>query len=110
MIDIGSMEAGAGWSSFLSSAYSLTSAKVPQERRALANAIINSGSAIGMGIGLIGSSILVKSMHMPWQQVLYIVAAILVIMLVTFTLIIRAKAKNAAPAAPQKSAAAALDV
>lgn len=110
MIYVGSLMAGAGCASFFSSAYSLSSANVPQERRALANAIINSGSAIGMGIGLIGSSILVKSMHMPWQQVLYIVAAILVIMLVTFTLIIRAKAKKAAPAATQKSAAAAQDV
>lgn len=110
MIYIGSLMAGAGCASFFSSAYSLSSANVPQERRALANAIINSGSAIGMGIGLIGSSILVKSMHMPWQQVLYIVAAILVIMLVTFTLIIRAKAKNAAPAAAQKSAAATQNV
>jgi Zn-dependent membrane protease YugP len=35
-----------------------------------------------MGIGLIGSSILVKSMHMAWQNVLFIVAAILVVMLV----------------------------
>lgn len=106
MIYIGSLMAGAGCASFFSSAYSLSSANVPQERRALANAIINSGSAIGMGIGLIGSSILVKSMNMAWQHVLYIVAAILVMMLVTFTLIIRAKAKSAAPAATQKSATA----
>lgn len=104
IIYIGSLMAGAGCASFFSSAYSLSSANVPQERRALANAIINSGSAIGMGIGLIGSSILVKSMNMAWQHVLYIVAAILVIMLMTFTLVIRAKVKKTAPAAAQKSA------
>lgn len=71
---------------------------MPQERRALANAIINSGSAIGMGIGLIGSSILVKSMHMAWQNVLFIVAAILVVMLCVFTTVIRRKLKEPAVA------------
>lgn len=94
MIYAGSLMAGAGCASFFSSAYSLSSANVPQARRALANAIINSGSAIGMGIGLIGSSVLVKSMSMAWQNVLYIVAAILVIMLCVFTLVIRGKAKS----------------
>ncbi|EMS9592264.1 MFS transporter [Salmonella enterica] len=94
MIYIGSLMAGGGCASFFSSAYSLSSANVPQARRALANAIINSGSAIGMGIGLIGSSVLVKNMSMAWQNVLYIVAAILVIMLCVFTLIIRGKAKS----------------
>lgn len=47
-----------------------------------------------MGIGLIGSSVLVKNMSMAWQNVLYIVAAILVIMLCVFTLVIRGKAKS----------------
>lgn len=68
MIYAGSLMAGAGCASFFSSAYSLSSANVPQARRALANAIINSGSAIGMGIGLIGSSVLVKSMSMARQK------------------------------------------
>jgi MFS family permease len=97
MIYIGSLLAGAGCASFFSSAYSLSSANVPLERRALANAIINSGSAIGMGIGLIGSSILVKNMSMAWQHVLYIVAAVLVFMLVVFTVVIQAKVKNVLP-------------
>lgn len=94
MIYAGSLMAGAGCASFFSSAYSLSSANVPQARRALANAIINSGSAIGMGIGLIGSSVLVKSMSVAWQNVLFIVAAILVVMLCVFILVIRSKVKN----------------
>lgn len=99
MIYAGSIMAGAGCASFFSSAYSLSSENVPQERRALANAIINSGSAVGMGIGLIGSSLMVKDMHMAWQTVLTIVAAILVLMLITFTLIVRSKStKDAASA------------
>lgn len=102
MIYAGSLMAGAGCASFFSSAYSLSSANVPQARRALANAIINSGSAIGMGIGLIGSSVLVKSMSMAWQNVLFLVAAILVVMLCVFTLVIRGKVKNEVPAADQK--------
>ena len=110
LIYIGSLLAGAGCASFFSSAYSLSSANVPQERRALANAIINSGSAIGMGIGLIGSSILVKSMHMAWQNVLFIVAAILVVMLCVFTLVIRRKLKEPAVAENKPGAAAAAPV
>ncbi len=106
LIYIGSLLAGAGCASFFSSAYSLSSANVPQERRALANAIINSGSAVGMGIGLIGSSILVKSMHMAWQNVLLIVATILVVMLCVFTLVIRRKLKEPAAAKNQNSASA----
>lgn len=94
MIYGGSMLAGAGCASFFSSAYSLSSANVPKERKALANAIINSGSAIGMGIGLIGSSVLVKSMGVAWQNVLFIVAAILTTMLCVFTLVIRSKSKT----------------
>lgn len=93
MIYAGSLMAGAGCASFFSSAYSLSSANVPQARRALANAIINSGSAIGMGIGLIGSSVLVKNMSMARQNVLFLVAAVLVVMLCVFTLVIRGKAK-----------------
>lgn len=110
LIYIGSLLAGAGCASFFSSAYSLSSANVPQERRALANAIINSGSAIGMGIGLIGSSILVKSMHMAWQNVLFIVAAILLVMLCVFTLVIRRKLKEPATAENKTSAAASAPV
>ena len=110
LIYIGSLLAGAGCASFFSSAYSLSSANVPQERRALANAIINSGSAIGMGIVLIGSSILVKSMHMAWQNVLFIVAAILVVMLCVFTLVIRRKLKEPAVAENKPGAAAAAPV
>lgn len=98
LIYIGSMLAGAGCASFFCSAYSLSSANVPQERRALANAIINSGAAIGMGIGLIGSSYLVKSLHMPWHNLLYIVAAILVVMLCVFTLVIRRKVNTSVAA------------
>lgn len=94
MVYAGSLLAGAGCASFFSSAYSLSSANVPKERKALANAIINSGTAIGMGIGLIGSSVLVKSMGVAWQNVLFFVAAILAVMLCVFTLVIRSKSKS----------------
>jgi MFS family permease len=67
MIYAGSLMAGAGCASFFSSAYSL--GKCPTGSSALANAIINSGSAIGMGIGLIGSSVLVKSMSLAKRVV-----------------------------------------
>ena len=82
-----------GWSgpikSFFSSAYSTFFGKMSlQARRALANAIINSGSAIGMGIGLIGSSVLVKSMSMGSANVLFLCCRWLVCDAVRFTLVI----------------------
>ena len=89
LIYVGSLLAGAGCASFFCSAYSLSSQNVPETSRAMANAIINSGSAIGMGIGLIGSTVLVKNMNMNWQHVMFMIVAILVVMVAVFLLAIR---------------------
>ncbi|WP_053955184.1 MFS transporter [Inediibacterium massiliense] len=89
MIYVGSLMAGIGCGSYYGAAYSLSSENIPQERRALSNAIINSGSAIGMGIGLMGSSYLVKNIRLPWNYMLYIVAALIICMIVAFSIVIR---------------------
>ncbi len=65
MVYAGSLMAGIGCGSYYGSAYSLSSESIPQERRGLSTAIINSGSAVGMGIGLILSSLLVKQLGLP---------------------------------------------
>ncbi|MDU4311591.1 MAG: MFS transporter [Klebsiella michiganensis] len=52
----------------------------------------------------------IKSMHMAWQNVLFIVAAILVVMLCVFTLVIRRKLKEPAAAVNKNSATASAPV
>lgn len=89
MVYAGSLLAGMGCGSYYGSAYSLSSENIPLERRGLATAIINSGSALGMAIGLIASSLLVKSMGMDWQLTIFMITALLVIMTLVFAVVIK---------------------
>lgn len=89
MVYAGSLLAGMGCGSYYGSAYSLSSENIPLERRGLATAIINSGSALGMAIGLIASSLLVKSMGMDWQLTIFMITALLVIMTLVFAIVIK---------------------
>ncbi|MBL5824905.1 MFS transporter [Serratia fonticola] len=106
MIYAGSLLAGMGCGSYYGSAYSLSSENIPLERRGLATAIINSGSALGMAIGLIASSLLVKSMGMDWQIMLFIITGLLVVMTVVFFLVIKGGSYTASLAASPAASAA----
>ena len=97
MIYAGSLLAGIGCGSYYGSAYSLSSESIPQERRGLATAIINSGSALGMAIGLIASSLLVKSLEMDWQIMMFIITAMLVIMTGVFFVVIKGNRSTTVP-------------
>lgn len=99
MIYAGSLLAGMGCGSYYGSAYSLSSENIPLERRGLATAIINSGSALGMAIGLIASSLLVKSMGMDWQIMLFIITGLLVVMTLVFFMVIKGGSYTASLAA-----------
>lgn len=89
MIYIASVLAGIGCGSYYGSAYSLSSGSIPEEKRGLSTAIINSGSAVGMGLGLIGSSLIVKQIGMPWQTMMYICIVAIIAMLVIFMVVIK---------------------
>lgn len=106
MVYAGSLLAGMGCGSYYGSAYSLSSENIPLERRGLATAIINSGSALGMAIGLIASSLLVKSMGMDWQIMLFIITGLLVAMTVVFFLVIKGGSYTASLATSPAAAAA----
>jgi len=106
MIYAGSLLAGMGCGSYYGSAYSLSSENIPLERRGLATAIINSGSALGMAIGLIASSLLVKSMGIDWQIMLFIITGLLVVMTVVFFLVIKGGSYTASLAASPAASAA----
>ncbi|WP_431223403.1 MFS transporter [Serratia sp. L9] len=108
MIYAGSLLAGMGCGSYYGSAYSLSSENIPLERRGLATAIINSGSALGMAIGLIASSLLVKSMGMDWQIMLFIITGLLVLMTLVFFLVIKGGSYTASLAASPAAKTAAV--
>ena len=88
-IYLGSLLAGLGCGSFYGSAYSLTSQNIPQAKKSFAPAIVNSGSAVGSGLGMILSSYLVAQKGLPWQVMMYISAFMIICMLVAFQVIIR---------------------
>jgi len=91
MVYAGSLLAGLGSGAYYGGAYSLSAKNIPTKNRTFANAIINSGSALGMAIGLIGSSALIKSMGMPWYIALYISAGIIAAVALLFFFFIRNK-------------------
>lgn len=88
-IYIGSLLAGLGCGSYYGSAWSLSAENIPSKHRGFASAIINTGSALGMGISLLATSFLVKSLGMPWQYMLYIIAALLICLVIAFAVIIK---------------------
>lgn len=72
----GSVLAGVGTGTYYSGAFSLSGQHLPAQNRFLATAVINNGCAVGMVIGLVGSSVLVKQAGLPWQWVVYGAAAL----------------------------------
>ena len=86
---LGSLIAGLATGSYYGAAYSLSAKHVPKDKKTFANAVINSGSAVGMVIGLIGSSVLVGGLNVDWNWMLYGTA--LIILGVTFIFYINIK-------------------
>ena len=100
MVYAGSLLAGMGCGSYYGSAYPVVG-EYPLERRGLATAVINSGSALGMAIGLIASSLLVKSFNMNWQIMLFIITGLLVVMTLVFAVVIKGSQPQAPAAVSQ---------
>ncbi len=106
MLYAGSVLAGLGCGTFYGCAYSLTAENVPLERKSLATAIVNSGSSIGSGLGIVLSSALVRSGSLPWQTMVVVAFFLILLMIFVFSRVIR-PAVHAAEAseAPSPSAA-----
>lgn len=68
---------------FFACSYSLSIKNIPLNKRTFSNAVINSGTAIGMGIGMIGSTFL-SILGFKWRTLLFITSAIIVIVLLIF--------------------------
>lgn len=108
MIYAGSLLAGLGCGSYYGSAWSLSAENIPSENRGFASAIINTGSALGMGISLLATSFFVKSLGMPWQYMLYIIAALLVCLVIAFAVVIKEEPKHRAKKEAAKTEAKAV--
>ena len=104
---IGSILAGVGCGTYYGAAFSLTTEHVPLNKKSLATAIVNSGTAVGSGLGLISSSFFVGEGILPWQSLLYITAILVLIMIVIFQKFIReelpASKKENAPVKKSRS-------
>lgn len=81
---IASFFSGIGCGTFFSIAYTITNVYVPSQRKSLATALVNSGTAIGSGIGLASASGLVSTGMLPWQALAGCAALFAVLMAVIF--------------------------
>jgi MFS family permease len=107
-IYLGAVMAGVGCGTYYGSAYSLTSQHVPPEKKGLQTAIVNSGSALGMIIGMTGSSYLVKTLGLPWQTMVIISGCLLVFLVLwfVFAIVEPSKVAKAPEVSVEKKAAA----
>ena len=88
-IYIGSVLAGIGCGTYYGAAFSLTAAHVPPEKKGISTAIVNSGSALGMILGMNGSSFIVKTLNLPWQTMVTISASLIVLLVIWFSIAIK---------------------
>lgn len=89
MIYVGSVLAGVGCGTYYGAAFSLTAQHVPAEKKGISTAIVNSGSALGMIIGMTGSSYVVKTLNLPWQTMVMISATLIVLLVIWFAIAIK---------------------
>ena len=102
MIYVGAVAAGVGCGTYYGAAFSLTTQHVPPEKKGLSTAIVNSGSALGMIIGMNASSVLVKSLHLPWQTMVFISAGLIIFLVLWFVFALRPTDRSSQPAAQNK--------
>ncbi|MDN9011696.1 MFS transporter [Brevibacillus laterosporus] len=100
---VGSFLAGLGQGTYYGPAYSISSSAIPNEKRGFSTAIINSGSALGMALGYIGSSYMVKGLGWDWRPLIYVTGALIVIIVIAFAKVIKEKpAENAVEGTKEK--------
>lgn len=101
VIYIASALAGLSGAFFYGAAFSLSGQEIPANKRNVATAIINSGSSVGMVIGLSGSSWLVLSQSLDWQVMLKGVALIMLLTFALYYFLIRRDSARPASAATE---------
>lgn len=89
MMYFGNVLAGVGSGTFYGVAFSLTNEYVPSKYRSVATAVVNCGTAIGSGIGMIASSYFVSQLGLPWQYMEWASLITILLMTVGFIFFIR---------------------
>lgn len=95
MLYAGSVVSGAGCGTFYGIAYSITNTYVPGDKKSLATAIVNSGTAVGSGLGLVSASCLVSTGVMPWQALAGSTAVLAALMAFVFSRTLPARTPKA---------------
>jgi MFS family permease len=81
---LGNALAGVGSGTFYGIAYTITNTRVPARSKSLATAIVNSGTAVGSGLGIASANSLVATGLMPWQMLAGITGALALVMVAVF--------------------------
>lgn len=84
MLYLGNVLAGVGSGTFYGIAYTITNTRVPARRKSLATAIVNSGTAVGSGLGIASASSLVSTGLINWQMLAGITGALALAMVAVF--------------------------
>ncbi|QWT17967.1 MFS transporter [Collinsella sp. zg1085] len=88
-IYLGSVLAGVGCGVYYGAAFSLTAQHVPTDKKGVGTAIVNSGSALGMILGMTGSSYIVKQLNLPWQTMVFISAGLILFMVLWYVIMLK---------------------
>lgn len=84
MLYLGNVLAGVGSGTFYGIAYTITNTRIPARRKSLATAIVNSGTAVGSGLGIASASSLVSTGLISWQMLAGITGALALAMVAVF--------------------------
>lgn len=97
---------GIGQGTYYGPQYALSSAAIPLKHRGFGSAIINSGMAFGISLGLIGASFIINDMGLNWRYSFYAFAVPTIIIGILFKVFIKEppKADDAPVAAADGSA------
>ncbi|MBK5142683.1 MFS transporter [Budviciaceae bacterium BWR-B9] len=95
---------GAGEGTYYGPQYGLSSEQIPKKYRSLGSAIINSGMAFGIALGLMSSSWLVYDQGYSWRMPFYVMAipSILTGLAIWFFIKEKKKAQTSADGVPVK--------
>ncbi|MCG7335629.1 MFS transporter [Sporosarcina sp. ACRSM] len=83
--------AGLSSATYYGPQFALSSEAIPEKRRTIGSAIINSGSGIGIALGFVLSSTLVLDKGMSWSVPFYIFGALTVLVGILISILVKEK-------------------
>lgn len=83
------MMTGLGEGTYYGPQYAISSSTIPQKYRGISSALINSGMAVGISLGFLGSSYFTYTLGKDWQFTFYVFGIATLIVAVAIKLFIR---------------------